>query len=247
MINALVLAGNQPIKTWSNAMNKALLRINGKMMIDYVIDALKVSYGIGKIVVVGFGSELRDSIKNKVDAFIESNGTIMQNVLEGIKFLGFSDSILICTSDIPLITPEAISDFIKKAEALKVDLCYPIVEKKQNDRKFPEIERTYVKMKEGTYTGGNIIFMNPSILEKGYELAEKIVENRKNPFKIAHILSFGFMVRLMLGILTIDKVEKKFSNLLGIKAKAVVSDYPEIGNDVDKPSDVIIASAHLSK
>jgi hypothetical protein len=50
-----------------------------------------------------------------------------------------------------------------------------------------------------------------------------------------------------MGTLTIEKIEKKFSNIANIKIKSVKSSYPEIAFDVDKPGDVIVATANLSK
>lgn len=247
MLNAIILAGTQSIKKWNDSGNKALFRINGRMMIDYVIDAVKGASDIDRVVIVGPKSELAEHFKDRVDAVIDCSGSIMENIITGAKYLGNDNHILICSSDIPLVTSEAISDFIHKANALNADLCYPIVEKSENDKKYPEIERTYVRIKEGTFTGGNIFYVNPLILDKGFTLAEKLVNNRKKPLKMAKILSFRFLVQLLLGNLTIERIEKRFSKILDIHAKAVISKYPEIGNDVDKPSDVIIATAHLSK
>lgn len=247
MLNAIILAGEQPIKNWGGTGSKALFRINGKMMIDYVIDALKNVDDIGKIVVIGPGNELKKCLGERVDAIIDSNGSIMQNIMAGIKSLGCDNKLLVCTADIPLITPAAVKDFIAQAKALDADLCYPIVEKRVNDEKYPEAERTYVKIKEGVFAGGNVFYVNPCVMGKGLETAEKLLGVRKKPLKMARLLGFGFMVQLLLGTLTISKVEKRLSSMLNIKGRAVISKFPEISNDVDKATDVIVVTAHLSK
>lgn len=247
MLNALILAGMQSIKDLDAGENKALLRINGRMMIDYVIAALRNTDSIGKIVVIGPGSQLEEALRDKADAVVDSNGTVMENVKAGVEYLGSTHPILICTSDIPMVTSEAINDFISRAEALQADFCYPIVDKKVNDMKYPEVERTYVNIKEGSFTGGNIFYINPEIIDKAVRIADKLIQARKNPIKMARLLSISFLVRLLTGTLTISTAEKKFSKITRIKARAVISEYPEIGNDVDKPSDVIVATAHLSK
>jgi len=247
MLNALILAGDQYIKSWNENINKALLSINGKIMIRYVIEALKGAGGIDRIIVVGKKSEFEDLLKDYVDAVVDSSGSIIENIMAGVRYLGCEEPLLICSSDIPLITPEAINDFIIKSKNLHTDLCYPIVEKSSNERVFPEIERSYVRLREGTFTGGNIFYVNPAILEKGYTFADKLLNARKNPVKMARILGLGFMLQLLLGTLSIAKVENKVSRMMNINAKAVISEYPEIGNDVDKASDVIVATAHLSR
>jgi len=247
MLNAIILAGAQAIKGRNDSGNKALYCINGKAMIEYVIDAVRKADGIGKIVVVGPKAQLQEILYGKADAIIDSDGSVMDNVMAGVRYCGYDNDVLICTSDIPLITPEAINDFIAKSKAEGADFCYPIVEKQVNERKFPGIERTYVKIKEGRFTGGNIFYVNPRVIEKGFRMADRLIKSRKNPVKVARILSLDFMIRLLLGNLTISGAEKKFSKITNIRAKAIISEYPELGNDVDKPSDLAIVEAHLSR
>jgi hypothetical protein len=47
-----------------------------------------------------------------------------------------------------------------------------------------------------------------------------------------------FILKFLLKRLSLSEVELQFSKLLSIKGKAIVLDYPEIGIDVDKPSDL---------
>lgn len=247
MYNVIILAGIQTIKSWDDGRNKAMYPINGKMMVEYVLDAVRAAEGVGRIVVIGPGQELERSLHGMVDAVIDFNGSIMDNIREGVKYLGTERNIMICSSDIPLITTAAINDFISRSEKLGADLCYPIVEKKVNDSRYPEMKRTYVKTKDGTFTGGNIFYVNPAMLEKGFEFVDKFLKVRKKPLKMAGTLGFRFVLGLLLGTLSIEKIEKRFYELLGIRGKAVISEYPEVGHDVDKPSDVEVALTYLSK
>ena len=171
----------------------------------------------------------------------------MDNVIAGVQFLGAEEGLLICSCDIPFITPEAINDFIDQAQRLGADLCYPVVGKKIALEKFPEAKRTFVRVREGTFTGGNIFFVNSKAIETGYELGTRLISVRKKPLQMAQILGLGFSVCLLLWKLSIDRIEKRFSKILNIKVEAVFSEYAEIGNDIDKPSDVIYAEAYLNQ
>ncbi len=246
MADVIILAGEQLIKGLEEAGNKALCLINRKMMIEYVIDAVRAAEDIKKVVVVGPKDKLSRHLNGKVDAVIDSGGNVMENVMAGIRYLKPQENILICSCDIPLITTEAINDFISRSKTLNADLCYPIVEKTVNDNKYPDMERTYVRIKEGRFTGGNIFYVNPRAVENGLLFADKLVKARKNPLKMARLLSFRFMLRLILGNLAINEVEEKFSQITGIKARAIVSLFPEVGQDVDKSSDLNIASHYLN-
>lgn len=246
MVNAIILAGGQGIKGLEESGSKALYHINGKMMIEYVIDALKEVEDVCKIVIVGPETGFGRDFQNKVNKIINSDGSIMDNIIVGIEYLGYNENILICTCDIPLITKEAVTEFIRSSEMSRADLCYPIVKKELNDAKYPDMERTYVKLKEGKYTGGNVFFVNPKIIQKNYEFGHRLISYRKKPVKMARLLGLSFMISFLTGKITIEMVEKKFCQITGINCKAIISSYPEIGQDVDKTGDVYAAVSYLN-
>jgi len=247
MINTIILAGSQSDESWSGYKNKCLIEINKKTLIEYVIDALRNANDIGKIVVVGPKEDIAGAVMGKVDDIIDSEGSIVENLMKGIRYFDKDEHLLVCTADIPLITPATINGFVSKCKETKGDFCYPVVEKSLNVKLYPELERTYVKVKEGTFTGGNIVYIKSSVIQSSLPLIEKMVNYRKSPLKMARVFGFWFFVKLLLGRLSIEDAEKKVFNILNIKAKCIISEHPEIANDVDKLSDVIVVNAHLSK
>ena len=50
-----------------------------------------------------------------------------------------------------------------------------------------------------------------------------------------------------MGKLSISHLEQRFCELLGIKARAIISPYPELANDVDKPEDIKLAKYYLKE
>jgi hypothetical protein len=145
-----------------------------------------------------------------------------------------------------MVSGEAILDFVEKSTSSGLDFIYPIIDKKLNDEKYPEVKRTYVKIKEGTFTGGNIIYMNPKIVGKVTNKAELLIKYRKKPFKMGQVLGFMFLIKLLFGKVSIPSARKKVDKMFGIKADALLTQYPEIGNDVDKPSDLEFVSKYLA-
>jgi molybdopterin-guanine dinucleotide biosynthesis protein A len=245
ILNAIILAGSQPTENENIIKNKALIDICGKTMVEYVAQALKEAALVEKIIVVGSKEELFNSLSGKVDAIIDSNSDITDNILSGIEYFNALDDLLICSCDIPLLSPKAVDDFISRAKEMNVDFCYPIVEKSVNEKRFPGSKRTYVKLKDGTFTGGNIFFVNPTVISKTYVLTKNLIENRKNPLKMAKLLGFSFLVNLLSGKLTINKIENKVSRIFGITAKAIISNYPELANDVDKLDDISLMADYF--
>lgn len=245
MFNIIILAGKQQIKDIQDPRNKALIEINGKPMIEYVIEAIGNVRAAGKIAVIGPKEEIEGILKGKVWAIVDSNESIIGNVIRGADLFKDDRFVLVTTCDIPMISKEAIEDFISQSERSRADFCYPIVEKAINDEKFPGIERTYVKMKEGVFTGGNLILVNPKVLGKGKRIGERLFKARKNPLRMAWILGFALNLRLLTGTLSIEDVEKRFLKVTGINGKAIISNYPELSNDVDKESDLNFARRYL--
>ncbi len=238
MVNALILAGGEKEHIGLDINVKALIKINEKPMVEYVIHALKKCEAVDKVGIVGSYENLNHTIGTQVDYVIEGEGSIIQNVVKGVKHMGKNYPLLICTSDIPMLTDEAIRDFINRSLDTSAELCYPIVEKELNEKKYPGIERTYITIKEGTFTGGNIFLIKPQIIEQSSKKAEELIAQRKNVVKMARILGLRILYLLSIKKLTIAQIEQKVSSIFNISAKAIISKYPELANDVDKASDL---------
>jgi molybdopterin-guanine dinucleotide biosynthesis protein A len=240
-VDVIVLAGEKkgsPNGRAEEKINKAFYKIKDKHMIEYVVEALRKSGGIGKIAVVGPKDKLEEVVGGIADFVIEGADSIVSNILLALDCFPGEKEMLIVTSDIPMVTKEAIEDFITRSRQKDADLCYSIVDKKVNDLKYPDVRRTYARLWEGQFTGGNVFYFNPVVTDKCKDFVEKMLEYRKSPTKMARVLGFGFLLRLALGILTINAVQRKCEALLGIKGAAIISPYPEIGNDVDRFSDL---------
>lgn len=239
-MDVIVLAGEKrdACDSPEDKINKAFYKIRDKYMIEYVVETLRKSSLIGRIAVVGPKEKLEQAIGGIVDNVVEGTDSIVSNILLALEHFPEEKEILIVTSDIPMITKEAIEDFIERCRQKDVDLCYSIVDKKVNDRKYPGVRRTYARLWEGRFTGGNVFYFRPEIKDKCKDFVEKMLDYRKSPTKMARVLGPAFLLRLALGILTINAIQRKCEALLGIRGAAIISPYPEIGNDVDRLSDL---------
>lgn len=253
MISAIVLAGSNnegSLRECSDASNEALIKIGNKTMVEYVINALEDAKKIQRIVVVGPKGDLDKFYSGKSHIItVESGYSIINSLLKGIDILEEGEKatkVLVVTADIPLIRGQIIDEFIEQCISKEMDVIYPIVPKEQNEKKFPGVKRTYAKLKEGVFTGGNIFLINPNIVARCATLAEKIIELRKSPLKLVEFIGMSYIFKYILGILSIGDAEKRVSQILGIKAGAIIVSHPEIGVDVDKPSDLELATKVLS-
>ncbi|TEB08447.1 2-phospho-L-lactate guanylyltransferase [Pelotomaculum schinkii] len=245
MVDAVVLAGSSnegPLRECSEVRYEALIPIGEKIMVQYVVEALLRCRQIRRVVVVGPVAELSPFFNGERVSVIESRGGIMENIEAGLKSVLGAGRVLLVTSDIPMLTTQAVNDFLELCGDMSGDLYYPIISKQVVESKFPTTRRTYVNLKEGVFTGGNLFLINPAIFKQCVENGQKIISLRKSPVGLCRLIGLGFVLKFLMRSLTIAEAEQKASQLLGmIKGIVVMSKYPEVGVDVDKPADLTLA------
>lgn len=246
-MKAFILAGGKDHINIEGCPNKALLPIEGAPMLQYIIDALRGSTYIDGIAIIGDVELLKKHVQvdGSRDVFLQEEEKMIDNVVKGLDYFQDQENLLLITSDIPFIHTDAIDHFIQASLDSGADLTYPIISKETQLDSFPDMQRTYVKLQEGSFTGGNMIMAKPSIKENCISMARHMIQNRKKPWRMVQILGLGFLIQLLMGKLTIKKLENRIGELLGITPKAIITPYAEIGNDIDKPEDVELVKKYI--
>jgi GTP:adenosylcobinamide-phosphate guanylyltransferase len=238
----VILAGgrNSPeMKAVSGVDNRALLKIDGETMISRIHHALINSGIISQVIVVGDIPPLPDSLS------IPDRGSLVENIYAGLEKAGNSEKVLICTSDIPFLTEQAVADFVQKAQQIDADLVYPIVSVDECSKRFPGIKRTSIALKEGRFTGGNMMLIRPGFLLGHRKLISDCYAARKSPLKLAAMLGFGIITRLIISqlccpdILKLESLQDAASHMIDGKIRACITPWAEIATDIDKPEDII--------
>ncbi len=243
-ISAVVLGGghpNDPLAQQANVSVKGLIPIAGQVMAAYVLKALRAG-GVTKIIYVGAVSA---ELEPLIDLHIAAKGTMLENLQAGLEPLQLEPRVLISTADIPLLSQAAVKDIL--ARDPKIGLVYPVVSKIAAERDFAGGKRTYARLLEGTFTGGNLFLLEPSLIAAFLPRLEYILKNRKNVIALAGMFGLGALFKLAIGRLSITELEQTVSRILGVPAKALITDFAEIGFDVDKPADLAIVLEHLGR
>jgi len=192
--NAVVLAGgkNSPEMTEvTETENRALTPLGGRTMLEYVVSALNRAPSVGEIVVVGAVPQ------SELYRTVTPNDTLLGNLLAGLDAAGDGERVLISTSDIPFLTPDAVEDFLTRALATGADLCCSYVPLALCDAKYPEMKRTAVKLSEGKFTLGNLMLVSPKFLRASEGVITAAYAARKSPVAIARLLGGGLLLRLL--------------------------------------------------
>ncbi|MBE3520130.1 MAG: nucleotidyltransferase family protein [Firmicutes bacterium] len=245
--DAVVLAGRYndgKLKEVSGEALEANIKIAGKPMVQYVLDAVLKAKDVASVYLVGPSDELKAYEGPRVTV-VQSGQDIMENIKRGIERCR-TDFILVLTSDIPLITSSILDELMVRFEATGADFCYPVCYKEDVERKYPGSKRTYARVKEGTFTGGNVFFARKEVVENAWPFLTLMVRHRKSPVKMASFLGWSLLLKIALGRAGIEEIERRVSTLLGIVPRAIPGAPPEVGVDVDKPEDYELCSRVLS-
>lgn len=252
MIDAIILAGAQntgKLREVSSAAAEATIPVAGRPMVWHVVDALHRSKYVGRIIVVGPDEVARVEYGLEPGRVVHlpSGSTMIENLLRAVDYVREQPHVLVVTSDIPLLTPEAVDDFIERCKPYEADIYYPVVSRDTNEKYYPGMQRTYVRLKEGTFTGGNLALVAPEALRRGRAVIEQAYLMRKKPIKLARLLGFRFILKFVFNRLGLHEIEEQAANVIGCSGRAVISPYPELGIDVDKPSDLALVEKVLGE
>jgi GTP:adenosylcobinamide-phosphate guanylyltransferase len=244
-VDAVVLAGGDGAVIDPTARFKGLLPIAGKPMIQWVVEALKKSDNVAEVAVVVPTAEDLGPWADQVDKLVVSSGSFIENGLAGIRSFRNDRPTLAVTGDIPALTPEAIDDFVERSLATGADFTYALIPKEVMLEQFPGSERTFVKLADGKVTGGNMMIVNPYLVEQNAMLGQALFDTRKSAVQMARIIGFRFVLKLATGRLEVPEVEAKLGEILGGTGAAIYTTYACIAADVDKPVDVVVAERVL--
>lgn len=236
---AVVLAGGDskdPMAEAAGVGSKALVPFAGRPMAVHVVEALLAASAISHIVYVGAELE-RLGMKGPTQAVsaVQPGDRFAASLARGVEAaLSRSPkaSLLVVTADIPWLSGAAVDRFVRAAGSS--DLAYPIVPEGIARAQFPAQERTFVRLTQGRFTGGNVLLLKPRLVQPLLELADRFYRARKNPFAMAALLGPLTLLDLMLGRADLERLERLVSRRLGGVARAVVSEDACLAADIDR-------------
>jgi len=251
--DAVILAGGAPDKAdplleYAQAQKKPLIKIAGKEMVRYVAEAAAGSSRVERTFVVGLSPE--DGVEFALPVeYVEATGDMLDNVVAGMERVMEVDPgverVVIISADIPLLTTEMVDYFIDTCLETDHDLYYTVVEKSTIEARFPGSRRSFVPLRGGSFAGGDINMTKVSAIQTNLPLARQAMGFRKNVWQQVRLLGFGTLTKFAFRRLSITDAERVASRALGCRGRAIITPYPEMGMDVDKPHQLDIVRAIL--
>ena len=252
-MDCIITAGGNPtpedpLYAYTKGQSKALLDMNGRTMLERVVDALQGSQYVEDIIVVGLGSDMGLQFQRPVN-HLPDQGSLIKNGIAGINWLSDHKSadqpVIASSADIPAITPVMVDELVERCQPFKEAIYYSFVSKEAIETRFPGSHRTFTRFTEGEFAGGDMAILHPKVVLKNQELWELMTNARKYPMKIARLIGLGLMFKLLLRRLSLTDVEKTATRMLGFPAKVLINPHAEMGMDGDKPDQIDMLRHYL--
>ncbi len=253
-MDAIVTAGGipqpgEPLYEYTQGKSKALLVIDGKPMIQWVLDALCAADTIDHVVIVGLTADSGLECP-KIGGYLPNQGGMLSNIKAGIQKVSEINPnvqhILLVSSDIPTITGEMVNWVVNTAMQTDEDAYYNIIKRETMEARFPGSKRTYTRFKDIELCGGDMNVIRASI-SANESFWEKIIAARKNALKQASLLGFDTLILMLLHAITLESAVKRVTKRVGLTGRVLVCPYAEVGMDVDKPNQLEIVRADLAR
>ena len=232
---------DDPLYAYTNGKTKALLDMGGRTMLERVVDALQSSKNVDDIVVVGLGSDLGMTFQRPV-FHVPDQGSLVGNVIAGIHFLKERKPdlgmVVISSSDIPTITAEIVDQFVVSCAPYDKAIYYNLVDESTMEARFPESNRTFVKLKGINIAGGDLILAHADMADSHHDLWQALTAGRKHAWKLANIVGLRFLLKFLLRQVTFVDIEEKVQQAIGRPVQTVLSSHAELAMDADKPHQV---------
>jgi len=254
-MDAVVIAGGVPqpqesLYPYSKGDPKALIGIAGKPMAQWVLDALGAARTIDRVVLIGV-TEKSGLTCSKPLAFISNEGRMLANIQAGAakvrELSPTADKVLFATSDIPGLTGAMVDWVVNTSLQTRHDLYYTVIPRQVMEERFPTSRRTFIQLKDLEACGGDMHVARISVVSKNSAFWDKIIEARKSPAAQASLLGPDIILRFLFRQLTADDVIRRVAQRLGLKGRALICPFAELGMDVDKPHQLEIMRAHLER
>ena len=238
MYDTVILAAGRleaDLKSLCNVESKAYLPINGNMMVQYVINVLRDVPGLTKIIMTVPSDKVPGGLDSSVDSICLGGRTMIDSLKNALELCS-TDYVLVIPCDVPLLTCEAVTDFLSLCKKRTADFYYNYVSKENSEKLYPALRHTYMKLKDGIFCGGSLVLIKRSEFAKGEKLFRSLTNSRKNILALVKILGITTIFKFLTHQLSVSDIEKRASHILSCNVAGIESSFAQTAFNVDDES-----------
>lgn len=235
------VAEDDPLYAYTKGKPKALIDINGLTMLEYVYRALAASNNIERIYLVGLEERDLEGLGLPPETtIIPDQGGLVANLAVALERMLANRpdayTVLLCSADIPLITPDIVDAYIDACRPFDCIAYYNLVTRETMERRFPHSARTFVKLRDHAVAGGDMGLVQTRILQSNEAFWNSVVQGRKHAWQLARLVGMRALLKFLFRRLSISDVEDLASRVIEAPVRVIQSPYPELAMDLDKPA-----------
>lgn len=217
---------------------------DGKPVMQIVVDSLRASGTVGRIIGVA-AAPVAERISD-VDVWLPAGDSGPANILRGLAEAGPNAPALVCTSDLPLMTAQNVTQFVAACRA-EADITVGLVKADALNAMFPDAPPSeFVHLGDiGPVTMGGLFQIRPDVLARNQKLLNAVFTARKSQWRMAGLLGPRLVWQFATRRLTLAAIVARAERLLGCRIEVVLDTPPELAYDMDTADDYAYAHAVL--
>lgn len=214
------------------------------LVLQHVVDALRASGAVGQIVCAA--PDAVQSAVSGVDVWLPAGESGPQNILAGLRALRPDAMALVCTSDLPLMTPEAVRCFVS-ALTPEAAVAVGLVRAEAYTAAYPDAPpSTFVTLRDaGPVTLAGLFAVRPDALFQRQALLGSLFGARKSQAQMAGILGPRLLLAWLTRRLILAALTARAEALLGADVQVVDHTDPALAYDMDTFDDYNYAAQHF--
>ena len=220
---------------------KALAPVGGRRIIDASIDAAR-GVGATHITVVG-PPEVHAYCGDRIDVAASEHPTGEGNLRAALASAGDA-ALLLLTSDIPFVDPDALAAFVEAAR--DCDVAMPLASAADYEAAFPGAPPHLVELCGERVANGSAFYFQAGAPMRVAGVATQLFSARKSLLRMAALLGPALLLRFAFGRLRIGHVEGRAQRVFGLCARAIRNSSPALAYDVDTLEDYEYARQRLA-
>jgi len=221
---------------------KALISLHGRTLLERTVKALRATGCVARVVVVGPPELLAHPAARLADAALPAETSGPANILRGLDWLrepggaAAAERVLIVTSDLPFLTPEAVTGFLAACPP-EAEMCVPVIRRNAFEARFPGSPVKYLRLRDGQVIMGCAFLVSPAAMHANRALIERLFAARKHPVVMARLLGLAFILRFLTGRVGVADIEQRCQALTHCRGAAIRDCAPELALDMDRLAD----------
>ena len=171
--------------------------------------------------------------------FMKSTDSPSRSVLESLAWANLeSGPVLVTTADHALLDEDMLDHFFAESAQVDADLTFGLVSRTTIEARFPEAKRTYLRFRDGAFSGANLFLFQNSNAERAATFWQKVESERKHPWRIARAFGIGTLLLFLARRLDLDGALARASDVIGTRVRPIRLNIAEAAVDVDKIEDL---------